>query len=102
MPNILLDDANVLAGLLSISRCEDRSRSKEISDIEDLHKLFEDKDRVESLSRSFPSTLRKSKRILGLLDRSDRKHTAYSAMLEAARTRTIKVRLLSSTVSAWF
>lgn len=102
MPNISLDEANVLESLLAISRRESKSSSGKLTDIEDLHKLFEDKDKIDVLSRSFPSTLRKAKRILGLPNRSDRKRVASSAILEAARTQTVKVRVILSTVFVWF
>lgn len=92
MPNISLEEANVLQNLLVVSRGESGSRSRETTDIEDLHRLFEDKDKMGFIGRSLPSTLRKSKRILGLPNRSDNKHVVSSAMLEAARTRTVKVR----------
>jgi hypothetical protein len=93
MPNISLDQAGVLASLLVISRGdESESIPKKVTDIEDLHTLFEDKPKTRSLERAFPSTLRKSKRILGLPNRSNEKYVSSSAIVEAVKTNTIKVR----------
>lgn len=94
MPNISLDEANVLESLLVISRNHGgRSRSHDLADIEDLHTLFADKPKMIALERLFPSTMRKSKRILGVPNRKHKSaHVSASAKVEAARTNTIRVR----------
>jgi hypothetical protein len=93
MPNITLDQAQVLDGLLVISRGkENESRPRRITDIEDLHRLFADNTKLNVLERAFPSTFRKSKRILGIPNRNNGRHTSSSAIVEAARTNMIKVR----------
>jgi hypothetical protein len=92
MPNISLDQAGVLESLLVISR-GDKTAPNKITDIEDLHTLFADKPKLRALERAYPSTLRKSKRILGLPNRSNERHISSSANVEAARTNTIRVRI---------
>jgi hypothetical protein len=95
MPNISLDQANVLENLLNLSRGNEiESRTEKLTDIEDLHTLFADKPKLSALERAFPSTVRKSKRILGLPNRSSETHVSFSATVEAARTSTIKVRVI--------
>jgi len=93
MPNVSLDQAHLLDSLLVISRGKEiDSMPKKLTDIEDLHRLFADKTKLNALERAFPSTLRKSKRILGLPNRSNGRHISSSAKVEAARTNTIQVR----------
>lgn len=92
MPNISLHQATVLESLLAISRDHEiEPRPKPITDIEDLHVLFADRPKLSALERAFPSTLRKSKRILGLPNRSNDRHVSFSPNVEATRTNTIKV-----------
>lgn len=92
LSNISLDDAAVLKSLLIISRGRHGVRQKELPDIEELHTLFSDKSKVMDMEREFPSTLRKSKRILGIPNRryKDGKIIPSSAKVEAARSRTVK------------
>ena len=93
LSNISLDDAAVLESLLVISRGRHGVRQKEVlPDIEELHTLFLDKPKIMDMELEFPTTLRKSKRILGIPNRQykDGKIIPSSAKIEAARSRTVK------------
>jgi hypothetical protein len=91
MPNISLDQAQVLQSLLvSYREREDRLYTNETSDIEDLHLLFAEGATREGLERDIPGTVRTAKRILGIPLRKS-KSSPRSSMLEAALSRKIMV-----------
>jgi preprotein translocase subunit Sss1 len=89
MPNISIEDARVLKDLLRMSRPPNRSS---LPDIEELHNLIQ-RDRLENLTRTSPSVVKKAKEILAL-SKKPRKKETLSPMIEAARTKTIQVELL--------
>ncbi|KAJ8076718.1 hypothetical protein PM082_001141 [Marasmius tenuissimus] len=93
MSNISLGHAKVLGTVLSLWRNEKgpRDTGKDISDIEDLNKLFEDGEFVQRLSRSNPITVRKAKRILALPARARDTRPMKSSLVEAARTKEIQI-----------
>lgn len=101
LSNISLDDAAVLESLLVISRGRQDGQHKELlPDIEELHMLFADKPKAVDMEREFPTTLRKSKRILGIPNRryKDGKIIPSSAKIEAARSHTVKA---SQNLARW-
>jgi hypothetical protein len=92
MPNISLDQAAVLENLLLASRSlDDNSTSTKLTDIEDLHRVIADQTKFQTLENSFPTTVRKAKRILGLPRRSRPSAVVASAAVEASRTHTLRV-----------
>ncbi|KAK1230547.1 hypothetical protein PQX77_006347 [Marasmius sp. AFHP31] len=93
MSDISLGHAKVLGTVLSLWRNEEgpRDAGKDISDIEDLNKLFEDGEYVQRLSRSNPITVRKAKRILALPARARDTRPMKSSLVEAARTKEIQI-----------
>lgn len=94
MPNISLEQAKVLKSLLSISH-DSNSQSlgaPSVTDIEDLHTLIEDRSKLDNLAISFPSTVKKARRILGLPTRSATRRVPSSAVVDAAISRRIEVR----------
>ena len=95
MSNISFGHAKVLGTVLSLWRDEEGSRGtgKDISDIEDLGKLFDDGEFMEKLSRSNPITVRKAKRILALPARARDKLPRKSPLVEAARKKEIQVSI---------
>jgi hypothetical protein len=98
IPNISLDDAKSITSLLDMSRGGSgsggkQSRSHELTDIEDLHELLGDKNRMAVLHGALPSTMKKVKRILGISAKKNTESAQSSAAVEAARTRSIKVRM---------
>ena len=91
MPDISLEQAKVLDSLLMASREQGSVRVHGLRDIEDLHRLATDQPKLEALGRSFPSTIRQAKRLLGLPVRPS-KLPVSSAIVEAALTKKIQVR----------
>ncbi|KAG6920219.1 hypothetical protein DXG01_004988 [Tephrocybe rancida] len=92
MPNISLEDAKMLRGLLRAS-FESTDTIVQIpppTDIEDLHKLIAEPDKLDKLASQFPSMIKRSKRILALPEKS-RQRT--SPVVEAARSRSPQVKL---------
>jgi hypothetical protein len=94
MPNISLDEARVLKRLLVISHGDQysmKTTENRITDIEELHTLLADQSKLDNLERSFPSTTKRAKRILGLSARN-RDSSNSSVIVEAAKTNSIRVR----------
>ncbi|KAJ7287131.1 P-loop containing nucleoside triphosphate hydrolase protein [Mycena rebaudengoi] len=89
MPNISLDEVRSIRTLLGISRGTAGRESAEpaTTDIEDLHLLMANGDKLKEIEKSFPSTVKRVKRILAISTRASR----VSPALEAARTKEIKV-----------
>ncbi|KAJ7772068.1 hypothetical protein DFH07DRAFT_214825 [Mycena maculata] len=82
IPNISLAQVRTIRTLLRISR----GGSSTGTDIEDLHLLLSDAGKLRKIRTSFPSTLKKAKRILAV------QHTSLtSPVVEAARRKTIQV-----------
>jgi hypothetical protein len=92
MPNISLDEVRSIRTLLGISRGTAGRESAEpaTTDIEDLHLLMANGDKLKEIEKSFPSTVKRVKRILAISTRASR----VSPALEAARTKEIKVGTL--------
>ncbi|KAF7288721.1 AAA-12 domain-containing protein [Mycena chlorophos] len=82
MPNISLAQVEVLRTVLGMTRTGDGSTT----DIEDLHQLFGHPQRLRKLETSYPSTLKKAKRILAM-----RRSSKTSPILDAARTKAVQV-----------
>jgi hypothetical protein len=85
MPNISLAQVKTIRTLLGISRGFAPTESS-LTDIEDLHLLLADVGRLNKIKVSYPSTLKKAKRILGV-----QRNSLVSPAVEAARTTTIQV-----------
>lgn len=90
IPNISLDDEHMLQGLLAIAR----GTGHKTTDIEDLHLLIEDARRFQLAEVTYPSTIKKAKRILALPLRRNIRDTLRSPIVEAARTRSLKVTMM--------
>ncbi|KAJ6631559.1 hypothetical protein B0H10DRAFT_2159817 [Mycena sp. CBHHK59/15] len=90
MPNVSLADVKTLRTLLGISRGISGVNPTD-TDIEDLHRLVADGGRLAKIDESFPSTLKKAKRILALSTRRRSVFPLDSPILKSARTKTIQV-----------
>ncbi|KAJ7209787.1 hypothetical protein GGX14DRAFT_364698 [Mycena pura] len=85
MPNISLGQVETIRTLLGISRGFGATGTAD-TDIEDLHLLFGDVNKLRKIEHSYPSTLKKVKRILAI-----QRNSLASPVLEAARTRKVQV-----------
>ncbi|KAJ7647709.1 hypothetical protein FB45DRAFT_987359 [Roridomyces roridus] len=85
IPNISLAQVRILRTLLGISRGITGLRPDH-TDIEDLHLLLNDTSRLRRVGTSFPSTLKKAKRLLAVQPASP-----LSPLVEAARTKAIQL-----------
>ncbi|KAF7362302.1 AAA-12 domain-containing protein [Mycena venus] len=65
MPNISLAEVKIIRTLLGISRGSSTADTA-VTDIEDLHLLLSDSGKLDKIRKSFPSTLKKAKRILAV------------------------------------
>ncbi|CAK5281681.1 unnamed protein product [Mycena citricolor] len=83
VPNISLAEAEVIRSLLGISRAA-RASGPRVSDIEDLHDLFQDEGKLRDLVRGFPSTIKRAKRILSVTN-------GQSPLVEAARKKAVQI-----------
>ncbi|KAG6902770.1 hypothetical protein C0995_011918 [Termitomyces sp. Mi166 len=92
MPNISLEDARLLKGLLRVSSngVERDVSARPLTDIEDLHKLIAEPTRLEELTLQFPSMVKRCKRILALPKKNKQQN---SPVVQAARTRSPQVKL---------
>ncbi|KAF8070719.1 hypothetical protein FPV67DRAFT_1624405 [Lyophyllum atratum] len=92
IPNVSLDDVQTLRGLLRISSDSMHAHisAREETDIEDLHRLIVQPMKLDTLALSFPSTLKKSRRILALPRKS---RQIDSPVVEAARSKRPQVKL---------
>ena len=90
MPNISLDEAQVLKTLLHASRSLSK-RSKQLTDIEDLHELIAQPYVLRQIQRTSPSIVKKSRRILSL---TKKVRVEPSPVVEAARSHEPQVRFL--------
>ncbi|KAJ7594888.1 hypothetical protein C8J56DRAFT_927866 [Mycena floridula] len=89
MSNISIEDARSLRYLLRMSHDEDIVSSAHLSDIEDLSSLISDRGKLGRLSRKFPMTVKKVRRILSMPVREADKN--ISPVLNAASTKAIQV-----------
>lgn len=85
MPNISLDDAQVLRQLLSTAHADQHK-----SDIENLHEILGNPAQFSELERKVPSLSRKTKIILGIPPRRKTIGPLLSPMVEAAITGEIQ------------
>jgi hypothetical protein len=85
IPNISLAEVKTIRTLLGISRGFSTGDTA-VTDIEDLHLLLSDASKLGKIRNSFPSTLKKAKRILAV-----QRSSLVSPMVEAARTKTVQV-----------
>ncbi|KAJ7668719.1 hypothetical protein DFH06DRAFT_207163 [Mycena polygramma] len=85
IPNISLSQVTTIRTLLGISRGLSTADTA-VTDIEDLHILLGDVGKLGTIQNSFPSTLKKAKRILAV-----QRGFVVSPMVEAARTKTVQV-----------
>lgn len=92
MPNISIDDAQVLKDILRISRASyTSSEEKKLTDIEELHKLIADPAKFDRVRRASPAIVKKGKRILALPKKSPgREYMFQSPLVEAVRTQQIQ------------
>ncbi|KAF7351035.1 AAA-12 domain-containing protein [Mycena sanguinolenta] len=84
IPNISLVEAKSIRNLLGISR--GFSTADSVTDIEELHLLLGDAGKLDRIRRLFPSTLKKTKRILAV-----QRFSPTSPMVEAAKTKAVQV-----------
>ncbi|KIK67555.1 hypothetical protein GYMLUDRAFT_37712 [Collybiopsis luxurians FD-317 M1] len=93
MSNISITEAKLLRNLLQMWKDLGTNVSKGVSDIEDLCLLLQDRAGMTKISKSYPVTLRKAKRILALpaRDRSSSKLASRSPVLQAVREGQIQV-----------
>ncbi|KAJ6497569.1 hypothetical protein C8R45DRAFT_822435 [Mycena sanguinolenta] len=84
MPNISLAEVKPIRNLLGISR--GFSTEDSATDIEDLHLLLGDAEKLDRIRKSFPSTLKKTKKILAV-----QRFASVSPMVEAARSKAVQV-----------
>ncbi|KAJ7169129.1 hypothetical protein C8R43DRAFT_876262 [Mycena crocata] len=82
IPNISLGQVKTIRTLLGIFR----GASAINTDIEDLHLLLNDAGKLHEIHQSFPSTLKKAKRILAV-----QRTSGASPVLETARSKIIQV-----------
>ncbi|RDB25120.1 hypothetical protein Hypma_007621 [Hypsizygus marmoreus] len=66
IPNISLDEARTLKGLLRIASSSLTDTDAKLTDIEDLHDLIAHPVKLENIAKRFPSTVKRSRRILAL------------------------------------
>lgn len=95
MSNISIGEAKSLRSLLLLRQSSETTAPHEVTDIEDLASLLEDRDGMRKISKSYPVTLRKAQRILALPFRtrnSIKSILPHSPVLQAARTRQIQVQ----------
>ncbi|KAJ7270062.1 hypothetical protein B0H12DRAFT_1178144, partial [Mycena haematopus] len=85
IPNISLAEVKPIRTLLGISRGFSTANSV-VTDIEDLHFLLGNTGKLDKIRKSFPSTLKKVKRILAV-----RRSSPVSPMVEAARTKAVQI-----------
>ncbi|KAJ7496852.1 hypothetical protein FB451DRAFT_1209000 [Mycena latifolia] len=85
IPNMSLAEVKTIRTLLGISQGFPGTNSS-VTDIEDLHLLLADASKLAKIKDSFPSTLKKAKRILAV-----QRNSLASPVLEAARTKTIQI-----------
>ncbi|KAJ7686577.1 hypothetical protein B0H17DRAFT_1204242 [Mycena rosella] len=85
MPNISLAQVKTIRTLLGISRADSGSESS-VTDIEDLHLLLTDVSKLDAINKSYPSTLKKARRILAV-----QRNSRASPAVEAARTKTVQI-----------
>lgn len=90
IPHISPDEAKTLKTLLGISHRDSSVLQPQTTDIEDLYMLFANPTKVATLEKSFPSTVKSAKRILGLPRKNASRGS--SSVIDAARTQKIQVR----------
>lgn len=86
IPNISLDDVNVLTTMLGVARAEN-PLVPYLPDLEDLEKVTSDSERMERLHVSHPSMLKRARRLLAI----SRKTGTGSPVIKAARSGTVQV-----------
>ena len=92
MPNISIDDARVLKGLLRVSHVSASFKSDEkLTDIEQLHDLFAKPSKLDNVSRKSPALVKQSKQILGISGKHMKRGPIVSPIVEAARENAIQV-----------
>ncbi|KAK7057619.1 AAA-12 domain-containing protein [Favolaschia claudopus] len=85
LPNISLGEVKTIRTLLGTSRSLSTPHTA-VTDIEDLHQLVGDAGKLDKIHKSFPSTLKKAKRILAI-QRSNR----ASPVVDAAISRQVQI-----------
>lgn len=89
IPNISIDDARTLKDLLRMSRAASQI-PKPITDIEELHNLFLDRHKLESIRKLSPSVVKKANQILAFPKKFRRnEELKRSPLVEAAREKKI-------------
>lgn len=98
MPNISIDDAKALKGLLrDARRVSPPNQTKPLTDIEELHHLVANRSRLDNFARSSPTVVKKATQVLQL-PKKVRAQTKWlpSPIVEAARTKVLQVSRLPS------
>ncbi|KAJ6589935.1 hypothetical protein DFH09DRAFT_219264 [Mycena vulgaris] len=85
MPNISLAQVKPIRTLLGISRGISGTDFS-VTDIEDLHLLLADAGKLDKIKKTYPSTLKKVKRVLAV-----QRNSLASPVVEAARTNTTQI-----------
>ncbi|KJA28890.1 hypothetical protein HYPSUDRAFT_1082968 [Hypholoma sublateritium FD-334 SS-4] len=93
MPNLSIDDAQILKDLLRISRSAGfQSTGVKLTDIEELHHLLANPAKVDQVAKASPTLFKKGKRILSLPKKVYQRNAALqSPLVEAARTQEIQI-----------
>lgn len=93
MPNLSIDDAQILKDLLRISRSPGfQSAGAKLTDIEELHELLANPTKMDQVAKASPTLFKKGKRILSLPKKIYQRNAALqSPVVEAARTQEIQV-----------
>ena len=87
MPNISIQDANVLLDVLNISR--NHRQADKLTDIEDLQATIQSRDDISYLERNHPTIVKRVKRILNM--RKLDVHNYSSPVIDAALTKQTQV-----------
>ncbi|PPQ63036.1 hypothetical protein CVT24_005982 [Panaeolus cyanescens] len=93
IPNLSVEQAQVLKDCLRITQMSSSSSSVQITDIEDLHLLMNTSNRLKILAKKSPSLLRKASRILSIPRSATFEDGLFSPVVEAARIKQIQVVL---------
>lgn len=92
IPNLTTEQAQVLKDSLRITHMSTSSNAK-LTDIEDLHYLLSNPNRMKMLARKSPSLLRKVKRTLSIPKGAIFDKGIFSPVVEAARVKQVQVNL---------
>lgn len=90
--NISQDQQTELRHIIDVSRDMDKrkSRGHDLTDIEELHRIFDDVPRLTKLEKEHPVALKKTRRILGVPVRRRRNTAQNSPAVEAVRLNQIQ------------